>query len=155
MKEEMTYEEYHALTLQAVDEYNNDDYRQALEKFSRLEKANFNNRKIHEVLCYIYLNLGDFRQAQKQYDIYLKLAAEENPHLRLPRSFSEVITECGDMKETETEYTQIMKTEPADSSSVDFEIPIKLCLLYINKGDYKKAEEIISGFKNRFYPHKS
>ncbi len=141
---------YKDLTLQAVDDYNRRDYETALKKFLKMEKANYTNPKIHEILSYIYLKLGDIENAQVQYAICRDLMREEVPNLMEDRSFEDLVDEAGELKTVEKDFKKIMKKKKGLDPIKDFEIPSKLSIIYMSKGEYTKAEEILLDFKKKY-----
>jgi predicted Zn-dependent protease len=66
-----TQEEYKDVTYEAVELYNNHEYVTALNKFLEMRESNPKNTKIHEMLVYIYLKLGQKEKAVQEYDLLL------------------------------------------------------------------------------------
>lgn len=147
----LDYDNYKDLTLQAVDDYNRKDYQAALKKFNQMEKENYANPKIHELLAYIYLKLNDLTNAEKQYDIYREMLRAENPDIVLDEiTFEELVGSAGDLKEVEKDFKKIMKKKKDLDPIKDFEVPSKLSVLYMSNGQYDKAEEVLIEFKKKY-----
>jgi tetratricopeptide (TPR) repeat protein len=144
-------DDYKDVTLEAVELYNKKDYKNALIKFKRLEKCNYKNPKIHEMLVYIYLILKNLPMAEKEYENYLELMKKDNPGLVHPRSFEEIVQEAGNIKDLENRYKKIIsrkikKFDPIKQS----EVPLNLGFLYMSQGRYQKAEEVLVKYKEAY-----
>jgi tetratricopeptide (TPR) repeat protein len=144
-------DEYKELTLLAVDDYNRKDYQAALKKFSKMEKENYANSKIHELLAYIYLKLEDLKNAEKQYRIYRDMLRAENPEIVLDEvTFEDLVGSAGDIKEVEKDFKKLMKKTKDLDPIKDFEVPSKLSVLYMSNGQYDKAEQVLVEFKEKY-----
>lgn len=143
--------EYEKLTYEAAEIFNRQDYKKALKKFLELEKANSKNIKVHEVLSYIYLQLHDIDKAQKEYNICRHLLSELHPEIEVatPKTFDEIVDDAGNLRDIEKEYKKIMRARKKDEIIDNFEVPAKLAILYMADGNYKKAEDILTKFRDK------
>ncbi|OHD54061.1 MAG: hypothetical protein A2Y33_10105 [Spirochaetes bacterium GWF1_51_8] len=144
-------EDYKDITVEAVEQFNKKDFKAALDKFLEMEQSNPENPKVHEILVYIYLNLQDPVNAEKQYKLYINLLKKENPSFKLPatRTFDELVDEAGDLAELENRYNELMSQESIPNLYHDLDVAAKLSVLYMSKGEFKKAEEVLLCFKKK------
>lgn len=152
-----TFEEYKEFTLDAVESYNKKDYQNALSKFLKLAEKNYDNYKIHEILCTIYLKLENIEEAEKEYSIYFDLLKKQIPDLPQKKNFNELIKDLDDIDELEKKYTDIMEETalPEDDSSFSGKIQlsndaIHFSLACMANGDYERAEKIIREFIQKY-----
>ncbi|OHD58625.1 MAG: hypothetical protein A2014_04150 [Spirochaetes bacterium GWF1_49_6] len=143
--------DYKDLTIDAVSDFNKKDFQAALTKFLEMEQSNFDNPKVHEILVYIYVNLKDLENAQKQYEIYIDLTKQQDPSFNVPKlkNFSELVTDAGDAEELERRYREIMEKDSDPDFYADLDIAAKLSVIYMSRGEYKRAEEVLLKFKNK------
>ncbi len=146
----MTLEQYESLTYSAAGKYNKSDYETALDMFLRLAENNWENPKVHEVLANIYLKLNRIDKSREEFHIYLDLLKRDDPSIILPRSFDELVEEAGEMDATRSRYDKIMKKRSHPEPFADFDVPAKLSILYMSIGDYKKAEQVLVKYKEKF-----
>lgn len=146
------FDQYKQLTIEAADLYNKEDYRGALPKFLELAKVNKDNYKIHETLSYIYLKLNRVDHAEREYQIAVKLAARQNGVVRSPMTFEDLVRQAGDFQKTRLEYENLMAQPPTKDGLINSKAAIHLGIHYMSRGDYKKAEEVLTEFKNRLEP---
>lgn len=142
-----TFEEYKDLTIEAVGDFNEKDYNKALPKFEELVKVNNKNTKLHELLAYLYLKKGDVESAEREFQALIELEREKNPDIWKPKSFEELVSEAGDLAEMEEKYNSLFEKNDFDPFE-SLEIPAKLSLLYMNRGEYEKAEEVLIRFRD-------
>lgn len=149
----MTKETYEKRTYEAAEFFNSGEYRTALKMFLELEEANPKNRKVHEVLVFIYLKLEEFTKAQRQYDILLKLMRDDNPSFSFElKSFDEVVAEAGSFEDARSAYDEIIRQETVQDPFADSQAAVKLALHYMAQKDFSKAEDIVTEFRDRFFP---
>ncbi|NPV00165.1 MAG: hypothetical protein HPY53_02170 [Brevinematales bacterium] len=143
--------DYKDLTIDAVSDFNKKDFQAALIKFLEMEQSNFDNPKVHEILVYIYVNLKDLQNAQKQYEIYIDLTKQQDPSFNIPKlkDFNELVNDAGDADELERRYHEIMDKDSDPDFFNDLDIAAKLSVIYMSRGEYKKAEEVLLKFKNK------
>lgn len=145
------YDEYREITFEAVEDFNRKDYDQALAKFLDLAETNPENPKVHEILVLIYLKLDRLDKAQEEFEAYHRLLGESVPGLSLPKrkSFDEMAQEAGDRVELERACEFIMsgseKIDPWHSTDT----VSRLGIVYMSQGEYRKAEELLLGFKQK------
>ena len=144
------FDKYKSVTDEAANLYNSGDYRNALRGFQELVKVNPRNRKLHETLAYIYLKLNDLKNAEREFQIVMQLAASGEGAAMPIRSFEQIIKDIGEPAKIEAEYKKVMTTGVSANEMVRSRAPIQLGMLYMARGQYKKAEEILIGFKNKF-----
>ncbi len=147
-----TFEEYRDVTYEAVELFHKKKYKQALKKFLALEETNYTNLKVHEMLVYIYLQLGEFEKADEQYRIYLELLSEQYPEIRKPRSFEEIVEEAGDYNEAKNSYDNFLKEPEKYDVFEGMAIASRLAIHYMSQGEYEKAEEVLRAYQSIFYP---
>jgi tetratricopeptide (TPR) repeat protein len=143
--------DYKDVTLEAVADFNKKDFKKALDKFLEMERSNFENPKVHEILVYIYVNLRDLENAQAQYEIYIDLTKKQDPSFIIPqlKNFDELVTDAGNAEELENRYREIMEKDSDLDLHTDLDIAAKLSVIYMSRGEYKKAEDILLNFKNK------
>lgn len=146
-----TFEEYKALTMAAVEEFNQHDYRDALQKFQKMAKANYQNPKIHEVLVYIYLKLNMIQEAEAELKIYREMLGKEVPQVSLvsTRTFHDLVEDAGDQKQLEKEYKSVMESKKEVDPYEGADTASRLGIIYMSQGNYKKAEEVLLAFKDK------
>jgi DNA-binding SARP family transcriptional activator len=151
IKQIKSFEEYRDLTLKAVEDYNNKDYLAALEKFVCLAETNPSNPKVHEVLILVYLKLGRYADAENEYTVYQKLLAESMPEFKLPprKTFEEIVSSAGNQLKLEKEHKKEMKKTKNFDAYHSTDTVSRLSLVYMSKGEYHKAEEILLGVKEK------
>ena len=151
MKKIRNFEEYRDVTLEAVEDYNNKDYLTALEKFLALAEINPLNPKVHEVLILTYLKLGMYSDAEKEYEIYHKLLAENMPEVKIPprKTFDEIVNSAGDQLKLEKAHKSAMKKTKNFDAYSSADTVARLSILYMAKGEYRKAEEALLGVKTK------
>ena len=139
------------MTFEAVEDFNNREYGKALEKFLDLAETNPENPKVHEILVLIYLKLDMLDKAQAEFETYHKLLGQSVPGLALPprKTFGQLASEAGDRVELERACDAIMsgseKLDPWQST----DMVSKLGIVYMSQGEYRKAEELLLGFKQK------
>lgn len=143
-------QDYKKAALEAAEIYNKKDYKNALVKFQELAKVNSKNYKIHETLSFIHLNLNNVDMAEKEYQLALKIARQNNQNMHSPKTFEELVSDVGDLETAETEYNRIMNEEPHQETMASSRPAIHLGILYMAQGEYKKAEEILMRYKQRY-----
>lgn len=142
--------DYREVAIEAAELYNRGDNASALEKFKILANHNPGNFKVHETLSYIYLNLEDVQNAEREYRIALDIARKENDNFVEPMTFDDLIKKVGDPREVEQEFIRLMKEEPSNQVNEYTRTAIHLGILYMSRGDYKKAEQILTAFKKKY-----
>lgn len=144
-----SFDEYKELTHAAAEDYNAGRAKEALEKFLTLEKHNPNNAKLHEVLSYVYVKLENPAEAQKHYQRYVELLLEQHPDWKKPPTFDEAVDEVfkrhGSLKEIEEKWEQEMEEGAEEISNT---LPFDLSLAYMANGDYQKAEQVATRFRD-------
>ena len=142
------YHQYKDVTLDAVEDFNNKSYDKALERFLEMEKVNYKNLKIHEMLVYLYLKMDRIENAEKQYQIVVQLERENNYNFKEMKIFDQIVQDAGDISAVEEQYNQLINKEITADASI--EVPAKLSVLYMSQGNYEKAEEIMVRFRDKF-----
>lgn len=143
---------YKNFALEAINDFNNGDYETALPKFLEMERVNFENLKVHEVLSYIYLYLDRFEDAEEQIKIFRELAAKDNPFIEeKPKTFDQLVEESGNKKDVEKEYKKIMRKRKNIDPVIDFDVSARLSVIYMSEGKYDKALDVLEQFKEKFY----
>lgn len=140
--------DYEKMVVQASADYNRKDYEKALIGFLELEKSNFKNAKVHEVLCYLYLKLGKIPEAEKQFDLYESLLSGGKSTKARLKTFEETVAEAGDLSEREKEYEKLLVKTGSDNDL--FGTAMQLSILYMSKGQFAKAEALMIDLKRRF-----
>lgn len=136
------------MVAQASTDYNRRDYEKALAGFLELEKSNFKNAKVHEVLCYIYLKLGKIPEAEKQFDLYESFLSGGKPAKVRLKTFEETVKEAGDLTEREKKYSELL-ANPGSEGEL-FSTAMQLSILYMSQGEFARAETLMTGLKRRF-----
>ncbi len=136
--------------MEAADLFNKRDYPAALTIFRKLVVKNPDNFKLHETMAYAYLHMKDLGNAEKEYSIALKLAIKENPAIRPPRTFQDLVNDAGDQKQLEKEYVQIMSAQPSREVLNGSLTAVNLGIVYMARGEYRKAEELLTRYRDRF-----
>jgi hypothetical protein len=144
-----TIDDYEALAYSAAEDFNRKDYEKALAKFLDMKEANPGNKKLHEVLFYIFLRLDRIEEAEKERLVYLDLAREENPHLFQLRTFDNLVEEAGDLKEVKNEFDRLMKKKDIDIFEA-LEIFNKLNVLYLAREEYEKAGKAADQLQEKY-----
>lgn len=147
-----TFEEYRDITYEAVKLYHKKKYKQALKKFLALEETNYTNLKVHEMLTYVYLQLGEFEKADEQYHIYLDLLSQQYPDIKKPRTFEEIVESAGNYEEACQCYERLVNCPDSYDMFEGMAIVSRLAILSMAKGEYKKAEEVLLVYQSIFYP---
>jgi len=146
-----SFEEYRDLTYEAVEDYNNKDYDNALGKFLSLAETNPKNPKVREVLILVYLKLKMYEKAQDEYEVYITLLGETMPEVELPKrkTFGEVVEEAGDQAKLEKDYKKAMKKSKNFDAYQSCDTASKLGIVYMARGEYRKAEEMLLDLKTK------
>jgi tetratricopeptide (TPR) repeat protein len=146
-----SFEEYRDLTYEAVEDYNNKEYDKALEKFSSLAETNPKNPKVREVLILVCLKLKMYERAQEEYKVYIQLLGESMPELKMPerKTFEEVVESAGDQSKLEKDYKSAMKKKKNFDVYNSCDTASKLGVVYMARGEYRKAEEILLDLKTK------
>lgn len=142
------FEDYKKYSQLGAELYNKKDYPRALKVFQELAKVNYDNFKVHETLAYIHLRMNQVEEADREFRVAMDIARRENGNFEKPKTFEELATEVGDQKTLETEYTTLLKKSDEEVLGGS-RTAIHLGILYMAQGQYKKAEEILSQYKNR------
>jgi tetratricopeptide (TPR) repeat protein len=153
MKKITTRDEYTEITLSAANDYNRRDYEQALDKFKKMAAVNYENDKIHEVLAYIYLNLGNIEMAEKEFAIFKKLiSAEESDDQSVTVSFEDLLDTMDNTMILEVEHEQVMESENLQDPDEAIRVVSELACRYMSEGNNEQAELVLSRFKERWFP---
>ncbi|MDR2734842.1 MAG: hypothetical protein LBC99_09450 [Spirochaetota bacterium] len=146
-----SFEQYRDITYEAVEDYNNKEYHQALGKFLDLAETNPSNPKVHEILILTYLKLEMYDKAQQEYEIYHRLVGELMPEMRIPprKTFDEVAREAGNQLKLEKEHKKVMKKNGKFDVYHSTDTVSRLSIVYMAKGEYRKAEDILLGLKTK------
>jgi tetratricopeptide (TPR) repeat protein len=153
MKKITTRDEYTEITLSAANDYNRRDYEQALDKFKKMAGVNYENDKIHEVLAYIYLNLGNIEMAEKEFAIFKKLiSAEESDDQSVTVSFEDLLDTMDNTMILEVEHEQVMESENLQDPDEAIRVVSELACRYMSEGNNEQAELVLSRFKERWFP---
>lgn len=159
VNEVINFDEYKKLTLDAVDNFNNKDFKEALKKFKKMAKKNKNNTKVHEVLAYIYLELKDIKNAEKEYNIFLSLYKEKYGNSdENYNDFDELlnnIKEENDIGQLEKQVNTIVNKNKHIDFLTDMEKLYQLAILYMADGKYKEAEKILCKYKENYINSKA
>ncbi|URA11160.1 tetratricopeptide repeat protein [Thermospira aquatica] len=147
-----TFEEYRDITYEAVELFHKKKYKQALKKFLALEETNYTNLKVHEMLVYIYIQLGEFEKADEQYRIYLELLSEQYPDIPKRRTFEEIVESAGNYEEAQHSYENLLKEPEKYNIFEGMAIASRLAIHHMNRGEYEKAEEVLRVYQSIFYP---
>lgn len=143
--------EYKNMTISAVEEFNQMDYEQALKKFQEMAAVNPENAKVRELLVTLYLKVGDLENAEKELEEYKRLLGGTNAKMpEMPaRSFEDLVEAAGDLEEVEAAYEACMDKEDNVDPVDDMNAATNLGILYMSRGDYKRAEEVLTAFRDR------
>ncbi|NPV38178.1 MAG: hypothetical protein HPY78_02760 [Brevinematales bacterium] len=147
-----TFEEYRDITYEAVELYHKKKYKQALKKFLALAETNPTNLKVHEMLTYVYLQLGEYEKADEEYQIYLKLLFEQYPEMRRPRTFEEIVQDAGEYEEAKKSYENMIAHPMNYDMFEGMAIASRLSIHHMARGEYEKAEEVLLAYQQIFYP---
>jgi tetratricopeptide (TPR) repeat protein len=154
MKKITTRDEYTEITLSAANDYNRRDYEQALDKFKKMAGVNYENDKIHEVLAYIYLNLGNIEMAEKEFAIFKKLMSSRRECMirRVTVSFEDLLETMDNTMILEVEHEQVMESEKLQDPDEAIRVVSELACRYMSEGNNEQAELVLSRFKERWFP---
>lgn len=141
-------EEYRDVTLEAVNEFNRQDYDSALAKFLEMARVNPKNAKVQEMLCYIWLRKGDLEKAEESYHNVREIELESRPDLPEPLTFEGLVERAGSIEDAEMEYSRLLENESLDPMQ-HFEVPSRLSILYMSRGEYERAAEVIERFREK------
>lgn len=147
-----SFEEYKDVTYEAVALYHKKKYKQALKKFLALAETNPTNLKVHEMLTYVYLQLGEFEKADEEYKIYLELLYQQYPDIQKPRTFEEIVQESGNYEEAKKSYENLLSEPMKYDIFEGMAIVSRLAIHYMAQGRYEKAEEVLLVYQRLFYP---
>ena len=146
----MSFNDYRDTTLEAVELYNQKEYKKSLERFLEMEKTNFKNIKIHEMLILVHIKLENLPEADRQFAILQDLLREENIVLEKPKTFEDLVQKAGSVQKAEKKFEKLMESIETDNLIENSEIPFNLSYLYLSEGNYAKAEEVILQFREKF-----
>ncbi len=145
------YEQYKKTAEEAAQLYNKKDYRGALARFQLLSEYNPDNFKVHETLSYIYLYLKDVSNAEREYRIALDLARKQGQLFSgEPVTFDSLVEKAGSIQVVEQEFKQLMTQKPEKGILLNSRTAIHLGILYMSRGEYKKAEQALTAFRDKF-----
>ncbi|MCX7883096.1 MAG: hypothetical protein N2314_07740 [Brevinematales bacterium] len=147
-----SFEEYRDITYEAVELYHKKKYKQALKKFLALAETNPTNLKVHEMLTYVYLQLGEFEKADEEYQRYLELLFAQYPDMRKPRTFEEIVQDAGDYEEAKRSYENLLSSPTTYDLFEGMAIASRLAIHQMARGEYEKAEEVLLAYQKIFYP---
>jgi len=147
-----TFEEYRDITYEAVELYHKKKYKQALKKFLALAETNPTNLKVHEMLTYVYLQLGEFEKADEEYRLYLELLYEQYPEVRRPRTFEEIVQDAGEYHEAKQSYEHLMAHPDQYDMFEAMAIASRLAIHHMARAEYTQAEEVLIAYQRIFYP---
>lgn len=155
MEKIASIEEYRDITYAAVDEYNRRDFEGAVAKFERLQEANPDNAKLHELLAVLYLKLGRLEDAEREIEACRQLFAAAHPEAPFParRGFAELVEEAGDAEVLEAGFFEMMAREEAPDLVRDLDAAARLGIARMGRGEYEKAEAVLCGFRERVLAH--
>lgn len=153
MNNNLKYEKYKKIVLEAVNDYNNRNYKDALVKFKKMSEINYQNIKIHEILAYIYVKQNDIEKAEEELNLIKSILNKGSSF----DNFSEIENkndlnfDGNEFLKLEKEYDEILKQTELKNFSKDLEIITTLSNLYMSIKEYKKAEDILENYKKRFF----
>lgn len=139
--------DYEKRVYQAVELFNEKKFQQALEKFNELAQINPNNIKVHEVLCQIHTQKGNFDLADKEFEIVCQLLREKGVEVPPKRTFEEVVEELESEEVLSERYNSVMEKGSKDALG-DAGLAVQLAMLYMKDGRYQEAEKIVQKFKD-------
>lgn len=144
-------DQYKEMTYEAVENFNKDQFQEALQKFQTMAEANPTNAKVHEVLCFIYLKLEDIEKAEEEFKICCDLMEKQHPGLVLKKdkTFEQQVREAGDPKTLQKDYDKIITSKEKVDLFHDMETVAKLSVVYMASGKFKKAEKLLLEFKEK------
>jgi tetratricopeptide (TPR) repeat protein len=148
-------DEYTEKTLRGAELFNENKYPEALEIFLQLADYNKKNFKVYETLAMIYLKLNDFSSAHDAYKKARELFAEQSSVKMELKTFDEAVNELESVDKLEALYDETAKKETEDNAGERnpeiHKLPVMISLHYMSKGDYKKAEDLLVGHKEKFF----
>ena len=145
-----TIEDYEKMVYSAAEDYNRKDYERAVIQFEELAVLNPKNKKIFEILFYIYLKLENLDKADDNRKKYLELVYEENPHLRQPKTFDDLVQEAGDFNQIKKEFDRIITHSDFLDINQALETLTNLNILYMSRQQYDEALNCAPVFKERY-----
>jgi Flp pilus assembly protein TadD len=147
-KEIRNAEDYRDVTLDAVEDFNRQNYEAALAKFLAMAQVNPKNAKVQEMLCYVYLRKGDVDKAEESYRSVLEIERENHPELAETLTFENLVERSGNLEEVERQYEELIRKDNLDPMK-QFDIPSRLSILYMSRGEYERAADVIERFREK------
>lgn len=149
-KEDMI-REYEALTYEAVSDYNRSDFKQALEKFELMARANPDNPKIHEILVRLHIKNDDLPAAREALEAWKALMIRHFPDTQPypERTLEELAEEAASDPELENRCCKILSSPDVSDPFEDLDSISKLGLLLMARGEYEEAERVLSAYREK------
>jgi tetratricopeptide (TPR) repeat protein len=147
-KEIRNAEDYRDVTLDAVEDFNRQDYEAALGKFLAMARVNPKNAKVQEMLCYVYLRKGEVARAEESYRNVLEIERENHPGLAEPITFEDLVKRSGNLEDAERQYEELIREDHLDPMR-HFDVPSRLSILYMSRGEYERAANVIERFREK------
>jgi hypothetical protein len=95
------------------------------------------------------LKLNDIKSAEQHFRAVIQLRKERDPSFVPPPTFEELIGKLDTLENTERDYTRLLN-ENNPSHAIYSHVPIHLSLHHMSRGNYKKAHDVLTTFKDRF-----
>lgn len=145
-------QEYDRHILEAAELFNRKEYNQALERFQKLAKVNSDNLKLHELLVYLHLEMGNVSEAKKELAIFQELLKQRGgiDGEYIPPTLEEVASQAGSKEELQQQCSEILQTGGGRDIDADVTTILNLSILYISKGDFDAAGKLVSQYKELF-----
>ena len=146
------YDEYKKIILEAIKDYNSQNYKSALKKFKKMSEINYDNTKIHEILAYLYIKLNSINKADEELDLIKEIlnknSSDQDQKLE---DINNLIFDENEIIILKKEYEEILKQPKSYNFSKEFKVVKKLSDIYLSTKQYKEAENVLDEYKKKFF----
>ncbi len=141
--------DYRVAVQEAARVFNRGDFKKALTLFQGLAKLNSKNAKIHETLSRIHLKLNDVSGAEKEFRIAMELYRNHKGYSLELKSFDEIVRDIDNFQTIQRDFEEIMARPVIEEKVSASRTAVHLGIHYMSRGEYDKAEEMLTRFKER------
>ena len=146
------YDEYKKITLEAIKDYNSQNYKSALKKFKKMSEINYDNTKIHEILVYLYLKLNIIKKAEEEFNLMKEILNKNSSYQDQEfEDINNLISDEIDIIILKKEYEEILNQPESYNFNKEFKVVKKLSDVYMSAKQYKEAENVLEEYKKKFF----
>ena len=140
--------EYTEKTNLGAELYNNRKFEEALIIFLELSEYNTDNYKIYETLALIYIKLNNLEEAEKAYTKARKVFSRKHKTNFELQTFDEIVSRLETLDKLKAMYES--ENDEIKSGNKSHQLPIKVGMQYMARGDYKQAEEFLLAHRKKY-----